>query len=429
MVDVDNTVSCVTTTQMCIGGDYSGANAAHRLHKAVVRADNPSRNSADSYRSGWSWQDYYKTGADTNDFGKLKMRHLQSNMRVQVVETGNYNVKGARDNAQNLDNSFDNPEVDGYDKAELASEQWFTATFSRFQTPKWTLTGEIGDSAYDRFSYRHGNMGDYEDSFDSGHFFDFYNGDWKLVSFADEVVVRDIMPVCRPDANSIYYGFLSNGIELSAASGSFMPYVDHIDIYIDDYTVDQSGAPTGVSSLPVTTLSAADLNIPAALSAGMPVKVCFNHANQKLHQSVKPTDPFTYDLKMGANQFVTRVEIVLKNIPGSADYSAETGWGYTKYDSMPRNTSTSDNGIDMRVYGRPYVWTLSGNAAHNAQTKQDATNTIETFSRRFYAPGTDVINRSLNRGSNSSSKRDNDHWRESERISAAIPFPSPIIST
>lgn len=323
-----------------------------------------------------------------------------------------------------------------------------------------------------------------KDFLDGGHMFDFYKSNWRQVSFADEITIHEDLPTCVPEANATYYGFLTTGLTLPYRNGkyteskpadefddddgdgggddggdsgeekddpndaddamadsvgeadeefrSILRYVDHIDLHIASYTVDALGDPTGLVQRRTETIDRSKVDFLKAWTEQKNVHIRFDHgtsvdpAGQLTAGTNSPffqSQDFLYVVNnLGPYDFVESYDVVLKNIPGSADYNDETGFAtYSNGDKIPKYNSWSRSDLDMLVYGRPYTWKATEKSIW-AQMKKDSINTVWTSTRRSYSGSKVYTEKTLDRGT-ASGYGDNDHYKDRAYIAA---FPVPI---
>ncbi len=369
---VKGEIYSTTNVKMRIGNtqaaDASGnGNSATRpYHKAQVRYDSGDRNATQNYRSNWSYQDYVPSGH--HGHVPYKMRHLWTRARAVVVEAGAYTRKG---HWSSLENGRDGIAGGVRPNAvRFGSDQYFSVSFQR----------HYGSAQYNQWSNK--------------------------LSFTDEAVLRDVMPVCRPDAEMDYYGFLSTGMQIlgrdKANYENILPHVKEIIFRLEQY--DAAGAVIGTRSV---TVSRADLGVDAAVAANKGVYIYFdrpkagNIKEDVPEKSGGKTDDFgqavdsgnCYKLSLGAEEFVDSYDIVLQNFGGAGDHSQEVGRKHGAQANMDRTNA------DVRVYGRPYAY-----VNQTPTVNSDANNTSQTFTRRYgtelgagkqeYWHGTDGLNTS-----------------------------------
>ncbi|MCI9260964.1 MAG: hypothetical protein HFJ71_00580 [Eggerthellaceae bacterium] len=388
-------VYCTTNSALRIGGDYSGS--VRSGHKAAVRYDAGHLNGGTGGKSSWSFTDYIRDqNKDVSALGKdalspYKMQHLISRAEVQVYETNNF-VRKAYDVVK--DGSFDgndHDDVDGTGDVAFASDQRFAVSFARWQLP--------GGGERSNYENKDAEEGTYRIDTDGGggtrgigHQFDFYERTWGLTSHADEVVLRETLPVCRPDITAKYYGVLPTGIEIPLATSrtdvkDVRHYVDKIIFHTNQYSAATiTGASiTGHRDIVVTR---AQLQGDAAVATGGSVCVRFKNPDNDDAPQLAGA-PYCFNLQLNLNEFVSSFDIVMKEIEGSADYTTETGRGNAgAFHSMEFTSVWNRNMADLYVYGRPYAF-ADKKDPEEPQVRRDTTNSAETLTRRAYTGATE----------------------------------------
>ncbi len=363
-------ITSTTNVEMRVGGDHSAT--TRDGYVAVARFTDGTRDAdAATHRSNWGYQDYVLSGSHGHT--PYKMRHLQTQAHVNVVESGAYTRKGIN---STLTNGRDNDE-----NVRFASDRQFSVSFQR----------HYGWANYNNFSNK--------------------------LSFTDEAVLRDVMPVCVPNEELEYYGFLSTGMQLLNRPGAeedLLPHTQYIRFRLEKYTAIPGAANTSIDyatpsnytkSSRTVVVDRAALQVDAAQAAGGGVYVYFSRPGEELPDwlvadadgsniRLNPTlanasTSKLYVLPLEANEFVDSYDIVATRFGGSTDYASELDQRlHGAQANMDRDHA------DVIVYGRPYAYQGQNGVA---KTRDDATNTSQTFTRRVQT-GLDVKDNEANSG-------------------------------
>ena len=322
---VKSEVYSTTEVRVRLGGE-TGNGAERAGHKAVVRYDDGLRNSGNAFRSVLSYQDYVPNGHHNHT--PNKMRHLRTSARANVVETGAYTRKGHLGGWENGRDGISG--FDGRTEIKFASDQYYSVSLQR----------------------RYGSW-------------DWNNWNGK-VSFSDEIVLRDDMPVCQPDADLEYYGFLSTGMRLlNKGSDDVLNHVSYLKFRLRKYAAD------GTTSERYAVIKKADLGV----VPGKDAYVYFKRPNEDVAiqiQNAQNAGLPMATLNLDANEFVVSYDVVMRNFGGEGDITQEVGRHY------PANYNRGFGDIDVQVYGRPYTF-----LNQKASTLDDSTNYSRVFTRRY----------------------------------------------
>ena len=328
---VKSNVYSTTEVRVRLGGE-TGNGADRAGHKAVVRYDDGLRNAGNAYRSVLSFQDYVPTGSHSHMVNK--MRHLRTSARATVVETGAYTRKGHLGSWENGRDGIAG--FDGATEIKFSSDQYYSVSLQR-RYGSWGTRG-------------------YAD----------YNNWGGKVSFSDEIVLRDDMPVCRPDAELEYYGFLSTGIRLvNRTSDDVLSRMSYIKFRLRAYAAD------GSISERYAVIKRDDLNI----ATGKDAYVYFKRPNEEPATQIANAQSAGLPmatLNLSANEFVVSYDIVMRNFGGEGDVTQEVA----RHHAAEYNRNFGD--IDVQVYGRPYTFQNQTSTVLN-----DSTNYSRVFTRRY----------------------------------------------
>lgn len=322
---VKSDVYSTTEVRLRLGGE-TGNGADRTGHKAVVRYDDGLRNSGNAFRSVFSYQDYVPNA----NHGHMpnKMRHLRTSARANVVETGAYTRKGHLGGWENGRDGISG--FNGTTEIKFASDQYYSVSLQR----------------------RYGSW-------------DWNNWNGR-VSFSDEIVLRDDMPVCQPDTELEYYGFLSTGLRLvNRTTDDVLNRLSYIKFRLRKYAAD------GSTSVRYAVIKRDGLN----LVAGKDAYVYFKRPNEdvavQIQNAMNAGLPMA-TLNLDANEFVVSYDIVMRNFGGEGDWAQEV----TRHYGPEYNRNFGD--IDVQVYGRPYTF-----LNQKATTLDDSTNYSRVFTRRY----------------------------------------------
>ena len=372
----------VTTVTVRAGGDYSGNNRAG--HKAVTRYDDGSGTS--SHKSEWSYDNRkwgHKTTYSHVDY-EGQMSHLQTISQVSVIDDGNYVRKGV-----NTDLAY---ELDVDDSVKFADDQKFYVSFYRKHTNNLV---SLSGSDYNDWNY-------------------------GRISFADRVVLQDTFPVCFPNDELGYYGFLSTGIGIPADSGVLSKLQSQLakqqgavapelrlttkqwqkdESAVGGYAENEGAART----IAVTTKGTFERDASGAerklsdetiadlldaTAADGTVYVQFARPDEEPAVEIKSMvetggKPFVIDLH--ENEFIAELSIELGAYAGDVDGAGETD---QRYNGEADGTETD---IDLHVLGRPYVYGSQENPLTGGATAvSDATNTVSAISYLNEDPDTPI---------------------------------------
>ncbi|SCH12423.1 Serine-aspartate repeat-containing protein D precursor [uncultured Ruminococcus sp.] len=311
------------TTKMTIGGGRS-----------IERVSD----GAQTTKSPWSFKDYYRGYYYYGSYveREYKAGHLFSKTMVHTVHDYDRVYKGATTIPTN----------DVNDKAEFGMDNQFVVSFFRN-----SRTARYQTSGYDYETT--GNLDTWRDQDPD---------DWSgKIGYADEVILRDTMPMIRPDATYSYYGFLATGLELKPAISK---YFDKMVLNLED--VDNSGNKTNQKQLVLTRNDLTD--------SGGVLTLKLEYSDTSAEESVSNG---VLTLKPG--QFLTSYDIHLTDMMGNGEYNKEVGSKGTP-DGNGTNADT-----DLVIHGRPYT-------IKQKNPDKDGTNTIQPITKTDYEPGKNYVN-------------------------------------
>ena len=321
-------------TQLTVGGGRS-----------KVRVDSASKND----RSSWSYSNtyQYKTGYWWNErtSREYDARHLKSTAWVNVRNDNNLVLKGVHDNPA-LDKDID---------VEYSRKDYFAVSFYR-------------ESAAVNHDYQSGNKGwTYQDL-----------DDWvNKVSFADEIYLEDTLPKIRKDETNDYYGFLTEDILISE---ELYQYIDRIELTkqnvvkdsgstaVPDSSNGMKGYKTTVEQTPFITLSQSDLGVK---DENNNYKILFKYKEKEADAVSNAANEIVFE----QDDYLYSYKIVLKNIPGNADYARELLGNDGLFEADSHGNSSK---VDIKVGG--YVYLIK-----DINPVSDATNTMTSTLKNDYA--------------------------------------------
>ncbi|MFQ9922888.1 MAG: SdrD B-like domain-containing protein [Beduini sp.] len=315
------------TTQLNVGSRRSKA-----------RVDSGDQNA----RSNWSYKNtyQYKTGYYWNErtTAEYDARHLKSTAWVNVRNDKNVVLKGVHDS----------PATNQDINVEYSRKDYFAVSFYR-------------QSDAVNHDYKSGNNGwTYQDL-----------DDWaNKVSFADEIYLEDTLPKIRKDDTNDYYGFLTEDILISE---ELYLYIDRIELTkqkvikdssstaVPDSSDGMKGYKTTVEQTPFMTLTQSDLG---AKDADNNYKILFKYKEKDADAVSNAANEIVFEQE----DYLYSYKIVLKNIPGSADYAREL-LGNT--DLKVADFHGDSSKVDIKVGG--YVYLIK-----DINPVSDATNSIKS---------------------------------------------------
>ncbi|MCU6761032.1 Serine-aspartate repeat-containing protein D precursor [uncultured Roseburia sp.] len=321
-------VKATATTDLTIGGGRSQER----------------KTSGSSEKSKWSFQDYYYYYVypyyDSNKTeAPFRSANLKSETYVHVVHDFDRVIKGATTTPGNEYN----------DKADFGQPNQFLVSFYR-------------NSRYDRYNpdyyYKYQTTGN------KNNWYEQDADDWKgKIGYADEVILRDTMPVIRPDSTYQYYGFLAAGLELKPAIAK---YLDTMELKLA--YVDEAGVRTREKTI---TVDSSDLKSENGIKT-----LDFEYAEEDSDSNPVPGTELTEELTDGKlilrpGQFVVGYDIHLKDMMGNGEYNKEVGLKGTP------DLNGGSNDTDLIIYGKPY--TVKRN-----DPDADGTNKIQPFTKTDY---------------------------------------------
>ena len=322
------------STELKVGSDRS-----------KERVDSANKN----VRSEWSYKNtyQYKTGYWWNErtTREYDARHLQSTAWVNVRNDNNQVLKGVHDS----------PSINQDTDVEYSRKDYFAVSFYR-------------ESAAMNHDYKSGNNGWTNQDLD----------DWiNKVSFADEVYLEDTLPKIRKDDTNEYYGFLTEDLLISE---ELYKYIDRIELTkqkvvkdsgstaVPDSSNGMKGYKTTVEQTPFTTLTQSDLG---AKDADNYYKILFKYKEKEADAVSNAANEIVFE----QDDYLYGYKIVLKNIPGNADYARELLGNNDLFDADPHGNSSK---VDIKVGG--YVYLIK-----DINPVSDATNTIKSTLKNDYA--------------------------------------------
>ena len=260
-----------------------------------------------AYRSAWSWQDQYHYSCDYwHTFYNYDASHLFSTAKVYVYHEKNKVAKGVHKTTN----------VKQDQQAKFSAYNEYVVSFTQ------TADGSKHDCYSAHAGIKHGGSTSYIN--------DPYNWSGKH-AYTDNLVLTDTLPYVRPDKDTGYYGFLTKKIFISK---DIEQYIDKIVVYKKKATLDSDGNCTETKLSDTIELTAKDLveedttaTKPAQIQ-GSDAHVVHSTVNTKFYEIpvVYPTDSSTSTkgaIVLGDNEYITKYEIHMKDLPGDVDYAAE----------------------------------------------------------------------------------------------------------
>ncbi|MEE0706949.1 MAG: hypothetical protein UCH28_11300, partial [Adlercreutzia sp.] len=410
-------VDYIVDTSMEVGGTNSGN--VRPGHEAMVRCDTPAKEAGNAYRSAWSYQDYHRTGTYySHTHEAARMRHLRSCNRIIALTDSNYTVKGITDANGNAYTEL-NESTEGRNMTEkglFGGDTAFNINMYRYNMYRW-------DTGLDNPSYS-STVGSRQ----------YYPNDWGVnyVSFADKLMIDDVMPWCQPDDDLAYYGFLTMGMvvqggvatHLKNYEGAYLKfttkqwganpgaggatfneadekYYDADGTWVDEngylLRTDEDG--NGAFKIYSETKDAgrtfyvrrdgtyevqpdgteqkvSDQGIDYLVSTADGY-IQFVRDGEEAHSSLKGKTPLL--LNLNVNEFVASYTMDLGPYNGNGDITAESNGLY-------KDVDRDDDGINVRVFGRPYIYKGQKRPNTNVMNdKGDARNTARVWSYNFNA--------------------------------------------
>lgn len=284
----EGTSVATVSTDMTVGGERgnSTTRTGHKAKERTISGKDTGANKTNwSYLNKYRHHDwiysYYHSYCDEKDT-LYDAADLNSTARVYVYRENNYVMKGVHDD----------PTVNQDTNVKYADYNEFAVSFYRgIQS-----TNNDGNN----HDYLAGNGGwIYQDPFD-----------WAgKHAHSDLVVLKDTLPVIRPDETTGYYGFLTQKIFIS---DQLYKYIDGIKL--QKKQIDKSGT---ITTLPdaekYITLSKSDLKASTTKSGYYEILLDYEENDA----------PETNEIVLGKDQFIESYEITLKNLPGNGDYARE----------------------------------------------------------------------------------------------------------
>ncbi len=306
-----------------------------------------------AYRSSWSYQDYYDPcGSSWHDYSNYKSSHLFSTAKVYVYPAVNNVQKGVHTKA--------------------AQETDERAKFSKYNEYVVSFWQAEEGSTHDCYN-AHTGMGHA-----GGHSLnnDPYNWSGKR-SFTDQLTLTDTLPYVRPDKETGHFGFLTKKIFISE---DLKQYIDKIVVYKKKAVLNEDGTCNEQNLADTIEIAGADL-IKEDVNAERPEQIQGSDQHV-VHSNADKTFyeiPIIYPdseieetkgaIVLGENEYVTKYEIHMKNMPGDVDYAAELKGREGLFDSYDHGSST-----DPDIYVGGDVYRVTADNIINSGEKCDWNN-------------------------------------------------------
>lgn len=293
-----------------------------------------------AYRSSW------------HDYSNYKSSHLFSTAKVYVYPAVNNVQKGVHTKA--------------------AQETDERAKFSKYNEYVVSFWQAEEGSTHDCYN-AHTGMGHA-----GGHSLnnDPYNWSGKR-SFTDQLTLTDTLPYVRPDKETGHFGFLTKKIFISE---DLKQYIDKIVVYKKKAVLNEDGTCNEQNLADTIEIAGADL-IKEDVNAERPEQIQGSDQHV-VHSNADKTFyeiPIIYPdseieetkgaIVLGENEYVTKYEIHMKNMPGDVDYAAELKGREGLFDSYDHGSST-----DPDIYVGGDVYRVTADNIINSGEKCDWNN-------------------------------------------------------
>ena len=349
--------NAVTCAALAIGGAHAATQrTGARAQERFTDAKNARGVSA------WSYQD--TSWDSSNKKYDYKMGHIESTAKVDVSVDSHYVMKGVHD-----DLKIDTYQtVYGDENVAYGSDQHFSVSYYRKHVP------------YSSDYFHSHKSPDYY--YDGGY--DRRSGDdWGAdrVAFADHVTFADELPLIDENAvdpaMSEFYGFLTTAVQLAGQpAGKDDAFIEHATKATFTTKKIKRGASGQLSLIDGRTIEVSGEELRNHREADGSIYINAAPDGQADAPELK-TVASAYDLALERDEVLVSYEVELENLGGDADGSREIA---QTHDAEASGASAD---IDVRVYGRPYVY-----AGQKESAKEDSLNTASVTSATSYAPET-----------------------------------------
>ncbi len=181
--------------------------------------------------------------------------------------------------------------------------------------------------------------------------------DWdKKHGFTDRLVLEDKLPLIKPDAETDYYGYLTQKIYISP---QLYPFIDYIEFTKKTVTVKDDGTSTETIDKDKIILKSDDLKLFVNDGTTVTDPTIVGTDEGVTHEGFYEINVYYPEDKaeaadnsiiLGENEFLDGYAVHLKNLPGNGDYTKELDGLDLMKPSEHNNNTTPDIFVGGEVY-------------------------------------------------------------------------------